>query len=129
MVTGTQKFIVAVLGVLVPALVTLGTVYINSQQTRKAETVALANYDAVQRVKASPAPEPPQPRRASHGRLRPESPAFAGSRTDMVRLDSIVRVETDTTPITVQPSAIGKFFGAEPRTIQARKLRAITERK
>jgi hypothetical protein len=114
--TPRQKFICTVLGILVPALVSLGTVYLNSVQAKANATAALERHDRSLPGHYEPLPlEPPVDSRYP---LTAERIEGAAVRREYVE-DRI-----DTTDVTIQPTGFERLIGQKARVIPANRLRA-----
>jgi len=112
--TPRQKFICAILGILIPAIVSLGTVYLNSRQANVNAKSALRSHDESRaRRRLRPTPEP-----------RSAAPAMVAPRTDMAAFRDSVENAADTTSVVIQPTDIERLIGQKARVVPANRLRA-----
>ena len=117
--TPRQKFVCAVLGILVPAIVSLGTVYLNSRQANANAKSALRSYEeAREGRRLRPTPEPV-----------PVAPAMVAPRTDMAAFRDSVEKAVDTTRVIIAQTGLERMIGLKARTIPANQLRKSLARK
>jgi len=117
--TPRQKFVCAILGILVPAIVSLGTVYLNSRQANANARSALRTHDEARHGRRlRPTPEPV-----------PVAPAMVAPRTDMAAFRDSVESAVDTTRVIIAQTGLERMIGLKARTVPANQLRKSLARK
>jgi hypothetical protein len=114
-VTPTQKFVLTLLGIIVPAAVTVAGYVLNRADAAANARKALAAYDTTATAAVHTAVmESPQARRP-------------GSRTNLsaVAESSARAAMDDTAHVVVQPSRIGRVFGARATRVRVMTLQRM----
>lgn len=114
--TPRQKFVCTLLGILVPALVSLGTVYLNGVQGKANASAALERHDSARASRHLPLPSEPDV--DSRHPLTAERIKGAAVRREYVE-DRI-----DTANITIPQTGLERLIGQKARVIPANRLRA-----